>query len=503
MKKTSASPQPTTSPSLSPHPQTHQAHYIQAYPVHDQHGGLSMNQPPPPNYPQPLPIQIAPSHGVVGQTGYERNYGNGPPFMQPHPVNSPFGHFQASPAYHMIPPPSPQSSGHYYPSSYMPQQPSPQPSQQQTPPSPQSSKAYSMPIATSSAKPAITSSSPSTTSPVNSTPSSSSMQQQKALSKPPEMASAMKQLVISKPPSLHFIRGAKQKHPFTFECVEGWRVNESRTKHPHATFYNCSIKDHVIIKGPDFANCKCILKLKDQGEGKTVSETFFQLDSASNEYMVNCELVSKIIYMKGCSSSRVAYVDIYDSDNNIICVSDAFWVRSRTRVQMHLDKEKRQREKESRKTSRNSADSDTDDGASDDPEEQTVAKQADCFQAPLDSEYGRFQIEPEKASAVNPLSSLANLASGFYHPPQTHLPFQPQNSAEFPIEVDAQEPRASKPLSKKRKVEDIVSGLHQTCLSDITGHLARHTKEIASLKDMIAEQNKLIQELINKVQQKK
>nr|CAG4719015.1 unnamed protein product [Naegleria fowleri] len=145
-------------------------------------------------------------------------------------------------------------------------------------------------------------------------------------------------------PSLHFVGGYQQRYPAYMDCKEGWRLNDPKTKHPHSTTHNCSIKDHIIIHGNDFENCKCFLKLRDNEEGKVVSESFFSYDHHNHRYFVEFPVVSKINNMKGNTSSRVVYIDIYDSKNKLICVSDAFWVRSRSRSQMMLDLAKRKRE---------------------------------------------------------------------------------------------------------------------------------------------------------------
>ncbi|KAG2377382.1 hypothetical protein C9374_009293 [Naegleria lovaniensis] len=145
-------------------------------------------------------------------------------------------------------------------------------------------------------------------------------------------------------PSLHFVGGYHQRFPAYMDCKEGWRLNDPKTKHPHSTTHNCSIKDHIIIHGNDFESCKCYMKLRDNEEGKTVSESFFSYDHHNHRYFVEFPVVSKINNMKGNTSSRVVYIDIYDSKNKLICVSDAFWVRSRSRSQMMLDLAKRKRE---------------------------------------------------------------------------------------------------------------------------------------------------------------
>ncbi|KAL9654185.1 hypothetical protein ABK040_000768 [Willaertia magna] len=170
-------------------------------------------------------------------------------------------------------------------------------------------------------------SSPTRTSPVTTTSSTSSNQPSK--------------------PSLHFSGGFECKYPFSFDCLEGWRLNDLKSKHPHSTTHNCSIKDHIRIEGKDFSNCKCYLKLKDNVDGKVVTETFFTyqpppIDTNVAEFSV----VSKINNMKGSTSSRVAFLEIVDEHNKVICISDAFWVRSRSRSQMKLDLAKRKRDQQ-------------------------------------------------------------------------------------------------------------------------------------------------------------
>ena len=323
---------------------------------------------------------------------------------------------------------------------------------------------------------------------------------------------------ISKP-CLHFVNGAQQQHAVVFECREGWRLNDPKTKHPHSTTHNCSIKDYLVIEGNDFENCKSFLKLKDSAGGKVVTEAFFTFDPKTRKHVVEFQVVSKINNMKGNTSSRVAYIDIYDSNNKLICVSDSFWVRSRSRGQMMLDMAKRRKEpssasKQSEIVHQSHSTTSSNDSPSDEGGEQEIStlsnviedevitippslKQKAIIQSPISS---------TNQSSSDPLSSLANVASSivkerlpsFADLTLSSPPVPQQESATSPMK-DSSLPHIDCITSdlpyRKRKISE------DSRIRSLTLLIEKNSSDISKLYQLVEAQNNMISDLSQAIMQ--
>lgn len=310
-------------------------------------------------------------------------------------------------------------------------------------------------------------------------------------------------------PCLHFVNGAQQHFAVIFECREGWRINDPKTKHPHSTTHNCSIKDHLVIEGNDFENCKSFLKLKDNQGGKTVTEAFFTFDPKTRKHVVEFQVVSKINNMKGNTSSRVAYIDIYDSSNKLICVSDSFWVRSRSRGQMMLDMAKRKKEPSSKEPTQLSHSTTSSNDSDEDIENvpttlSNAIEDVQPFPKTSKQPIPSPQSSATTQSTSDPLSSLANVASSI-------APLQDTNSSErLPSFADLtlSSPQLSTQESpmkeaslphidsitnelpyRKRKISD------DSRIRSLTLQIEKNCSDITKLYKMVEEQNQLISDL--------
>ncbi|KAG2378382.1 hypothetical protein C9374_008525 [Naegleria lovaniensis] len=131
---------------------------------------------------------------------------------------------------------------------------------------------------------------------------------------------------------------------FTFKCVQGFILNDSK-KAPPDTDYNLTIRDSLFIESPHFSKCVCVLKLKDgSSSGVTVSKEVFKPNNSNNSTTFECTIIipQRITSMKGSSSSRIGYIEILNPNDECIAVSSSFWIRSRSRLQLDKDSKRKQ-----------------------------------------------------------------------------------------------------------------------------------------------------------------
>ncbi|KAF0974686.1 hypothetical protein FDP41_006160 [Naegleria fowleri] len=131
---------------------------------------------------------------------------------------------------------------------------------------------------------------------------------------------------------------------FTFKCVQGFILNDSK-KAPPDTDYNLTIRDSLFIESPQFAKCVCVLKLKDgSSSGVTVSKEVFKPNNSNNSTTFECTIIipQRITSMKGSSSSRIGNIEILNQNDECVAVSSSFWIRSRSRLQLDKDSKRKQ-----------------------------------------------------------------------------------------------------------------------------------------------------------------
>ncbi|EFC40229.1 predicted protein [Naegleria gruberi] len=125
----------------------------------------------------------------------------------------------------------------------------------------------------------------------------------------------------------------------SFVCKEGFLLNDSK-KAPPDTSHNLTIRDSLHISSQAFNRCTCKLKLKDgSADGVIVSSEAFKPNNMNNLTTFECTVTipQKITTLKGSSSSRIGYIEIYNQDDECIAVSSFFWIRSRSRLQLDKD----------------------------------------------------------------------------------------------------------------------------------------------------------------------
>lgn len=151
-----------------------------------------------------------------------------------------------------------------------------------------------------------------------------------------------------------------------FTCHPDFRLN-TKTKNPPNTKFNVSIKDVLFVTGVDLGDCEMFLRL-DNGttHGQPVCSCFFKpltpyIDSSTNNrekkkrlYQAKIDIPPSLNTKKGNSSSRVGFIEIYDSNNKLVAVSDKFWIRSRSRDQMLKDETTKKRARSNQQAFRKS-----------------------------------------------------------------------------------------------------------------------------------------------------
>ncbi|KAG2378353.1 hypothetical protein C9374_008496 [Naegleria lovaniensis] len=154
-------------------------------------------------------------------------------------------------------------------------------------------------------------------------------------------------------PSLTFVNGSND-YQAEFTCHPDFRLN-TKTKNPPNTKFNVSIKDVLFVTGVDLGDCEMFLRLDNgSAHGQPVCSCFFKpltpyIDSSTNKekkkrlYQAKIDIPPSLNTKKGSSSSRVGFIEIYDSNNKLVAVSDKFWIRSRSRDQMLKDETTKKR----------------------------------------------------------------------------------------------------------------------------------------------------------------
>lgn len=144
-------------------------------------------------------------------------------------------------------------------------------------------------------------------------------------------------------PVLHFIGNIR--HDFVFDAK--FESNKSCVKSPVGTTHHLYQGDMIKIQSSAFSKCKAILRYKNVPNDIDIVETNFynvicgQIEKSSCNLQIPKSGSNRRV--TGVSPSRVAYINIVDELGQLVCQSNNFWIRSRSRSQIEKDTQNKKR----------------------------------------------------------------------------------------------------------------------------------------------------------------
>lgn len=137
------------------------------------------------------------------------------------------------------------------------------------------------------------------------------------------------------------------EHDFIFDA--DFISNSGKMKVPSGTTHHLCQGDFIRMESSMFNRCKAILKYKSNPDDIDVVETNFYniLQNQNKNAKYTCRLqIPKSgakTRVSGLSPSRVGYINIIDGNGKLICQSNSFWIRSRSRCQIEKDTNNKKR----------------------------------------------------------------------------------------------------------------------------------------------------------------